>query len=350
MKETLLKLLEEIRDNCDEAVFYSQSKFRSVILDLSVDKTESRRAYNLMSIAIFNIKGYSRLRKAAGKDKFLVVQLIKELIDDYLIEGESAQIAIEAIDEFLKQKKTIDKFITNKPIFEEIETLQPLDFTPKKKPAATISQKAIISQKSASLVSPSVVAPSAVSTPLPEALHASEAPQISLTSQISQNNREKWVSHVETATQLFESLKIEFKSCVNTLFDGCLENMVSVMGENYLDNKYWSVASKRMKATRVGMEEDIHFEGDIVNGYPHGVGVIKWKTDNIYVGEFKRGVIHGQGRFISAMGYYEGEFMYNDICGKGYLASADDSISYGYWIRGKLAKVLTKREWDKLTP
>jgi len=351
VKEMLLQLLEEIRDNCDENVFYSQSKFRSVILDLSTDRSESRRAYNLMSIAIFSIKGYSRLRKADGKDKFLASQLIQELSDDYLIEGESARIAIEAIDEFLKQQKTKDKFIVNKPVIEYVETMQPLEMVQRKK------QNNVNIQKPTAI--PQNAVPQKVASPIPiptatisRQSQQSSKPTLSSSTALtsSQNSREKWIAYVENGTMLFESLKMEFKECVNKAFDGWLENMASTMGESYFDRSHWSTAPKRMKAYRVGMEDDIQYEGDIVNEYPHGVGVIKWKMDKVYVGEFEKGIIHGRGRFIGASGiYYDGEFMYNEICGKGCIVSTDNTVTYGFWIRGKLAKILTKREWDRLT-
>ena len=51
------------------------------------------------------------------------------------------------------------------------------------------------------------------------------------------------------------------------------------------------------------------YEGKVVNGIPHGKGIITYPKGDIYEGDMKRGLRHGKGTMTSPDGYkYEGEF------------------------------------------
>ena len=54
---------------------------------------------------------------------------------------------------------------------------------------------------------------------------------------------------------------------------------------------------------------DNKYEGEILNGLPHGYGTLVYNTGITYVGEFQEGKYHGQGTLtIPNEGMYVGEF------------------------------------------
>jgi hypothetical protein len=51
------------------------------------------------------------------------------------------------------------------------------------------------------------------------------------------------------------------------------------------------------------------YEGEVVNGIPHGKGMISYLEGDKYEGDMKRGMKHGKGTLTTPDGYkYEGEF------------------------------------------
>ncbi len=101
------------------------------------------------------------------------------------------------------------------------------------------------------------------------------------------------------------------------------------------------------------------YEGDLVNGKPHGKGVLSFNDGGRYEGSFVKGMITGKGIMIYTVpssGYryegdfvngnrhgrgvyafpsgnrYEGEFAVNEIHGYGTMYSPDGSVSQkGRW-------------------
>lgn len=61
------------------------------------------------------------------------------------------------------------------------------------------------------------------------------------------------------------------------------------------------------------------YEGERVNGVPHGKGTMYYASGNVYTGEFRNGQRNGQGEFtFTATGErYVGEFVNDEYCGKG---------------------------------
>jgi hypothetical protein len=58
------------------------------------------------------------------------------------------------------------------------------------------------------------------------------------------------------------------------------------------------------------------YEGEYLNGLPHGKGKYIWSNKNQYVGEFKNGKIEGQGVYTENGVEYKGEFVNGKFRGK----------------------------------
>jgi hypothetical protein len=56
-------------------------------------------------------------------------------------------------------------------------------------------------------------------------------------------------------------------------------------------------------------------------GLPEGQGIMTWVSGDVWRGEFKKGLIHGQGKFESQKGRfhfeYTGEFSEGNFDGQG---------------------------------
>eukprot|EP00984_Skeletonema_dohrnii_P022531 scaffold11656_cov85-Skeletonema_dohrnii-CCMP3373.AAC.2 len=75
----------------------------------------------------------------------------------------------------------------------------------------------------------------------------------------------------------------------------------------------------------------IEYEGDLVNGKPHGRG--KWTYSNgaVYEGEWKNGKKHGKGKWTYSHGTYEGEFRDGLRHGKGKHIYLNVAVHEGDW-------------------
>ncbi len=80
-----------------------------------------------------------------------------------------------------------------------------------------------------------------------------------------------------------------------------------------------------------GLDNEIEsYEGDYVDGKRHGYGRIKGRNGLIYTGEFKNGIIEGQGVMTLKNGYkYEGDFKDGKAYGNGTIYYLDGSIYTG---------------------
>ena len=66
------------------------------------------------------------------------------------------------------------------------------------------------------------------------------------------------------------------------------------------------------------------FEGEVVNGYPHGRGHTVFRSGITYQGEFANGMMHGKGTLQFKDGsVYEGQLTNNTITGSGRLTWPD---------------------------
>ena len=82
----------------------------------------------------------------------------------------------------------------------------------------------------------------------------------------------------------------------------------SIAGEPFLGKGQFSIhlATGRdcsLRATNIGCPKRLvlclRYEGKFDNALPEGNGVMTWVSGNVWEGEFKQGLIHGQGLFRS---------------------------------------------------
>jgi hypothetical protein len=77
------------------------------------------------------------------------------------------------------------------------------------------------------------------------------------------------------------------------------------------------------------------YEGDWVNGNPHGKGKKTTNSGASYEGEWAEGNPHGKGKFIWSNGdIYEGDYVCAMMHGKGKMTYADGRIEEGEWKHG----------------
>ena len=79
-----------------------------------------------------------------------------------------------------------------------------------------------------------------------------------------------------------------------------------------------------------------YYEGDFVDGKWHGKGKVAWVEGDIYEGDWLEGKKHGKGKLTLANGeVYEGDFVENKQHGKGKKTYPEGSIYEGDWLEGK---------------
>lgn len=80
------------------------------------------------------------------------------------------------------------------------------------------------------------------------------------------------------------------------------------------------------------------YEGDIMDGVPHGRGKLYCKGGTRYEGEFKKGNYHGLGKiFFANSGCYMGEFTEGRIEGFGHM-EFDNGKYWGEWGQFRVGK------------
>lgn len=90
--------------------------------------------------------------------------------------------------------------------------------------------------------------------------------------------------------------------------------------KNLLEPYKVKINVERGKAYRPFLvaQSGVVYEGEWLNGEPHGVGELFFNNGSYYYGTFDQGFVHGEGRFISsAKVYYEGQIRHNVAEGKG---------------------------------
>lgn len=77
-------------------------------------------------------------------------------------------------------------------------------------------------------------------------------------------------------------------------------------------------------------QDGIIYEGETLNGQPHGQGLLTWSTGSYYNGQFEFGDIHGYGTMIYDGGsVYEGDFYYGVMQGQGTIQWPDGIYYHG---------------------
>jgi hypothetical protein len=84
---------------------------------------------------------------------------------------------------------------------------------------------------------------------------------------------------------------------------------------------------KKKSKVRDSSKDSFIYQGEVLNGLPHGKGKITYKNGSAYEGEFAKGDIHGKGKKIYSNGLvYEGEFINGTPCGKGRLIHQNGTV------------------------
>lgn len=108
--------------------------------------------------------------------------------------------------------------------------------------------------------------------------------------------------------------------------------------KEYLDNSTDSEDYSVYSTSKVESSDDAEidffgniYKGSIVDGMPHGNGIMNYIDGTVYSGEWKNGRICGEGKLISTNGTYEGEFENDTFHGIGTFTFPDGNIYYGQW-------------------
>ena len=81
------------------------------------------------------------------------------------------------------------------------------------------------------------------------------------------------------------------------------------------------------------------YVGEWKKGKMHGQGTHIWANGNKYVGEYKKGKMHGYGTFTSPPGHkYVGKWKNGHKHGQGTFTFADGRVEKGNWEKGELVK------------
>ena len=107
-----------------------------------------------------------------------------------------------------------------------------------------------------------------------------------------------------------------------------------------LANNWITTSNNNCKVYNGNANETATWSGECKDGYVHGQGTLQWykneKPNEIYVGSFSQGKIHGKGIYTGADGRkYDGEFKDDKLHGKGILTWADGDKYDGEWKDGK---------------
>ncbi len=73
--------------------------------------------------------------------------------------------------------------------------------------------------------------------------------------------------------------------------------------------------------------DGLKYEGQMLNGWYHGKGVLRTIYGNVYAGDFVNGYMHGNGKLVYSNGQiYEGEFVNDTIHGNGIMTYPMDQL------------------------
>jgi len=86
------------------------------------------------------------------------------------------------------------------------------------------------------------------------------------------------------------------------------------------------------------------YQGDILNGEPHGFGRLRYAEGRSYKGQFRFGLFHGRGvQDLGNGGAFWGEFQDGKRHGKGTLRFPDGRVFTGSFLAGKATGHATLR-------
>jgi len=98
--------------------------------------------------------------------------------------------------------------------------------------------------------------------------------------------------------------------------DSLLKTLIKLSSEGCIERK--DLPKDFTGKAKIKYEYSV-YEGDFVNGKPHGIGIEYHKSEQILEGEFVDGELTGKGRhtFINSGSFYEGDFVKGEWTGYG---------------------------------
>ncbi len=78
------------------------------------------------------------------------------------------------------------------------------------------------------------------------------------------------------------------------------------------------------------------YEGELMNGIPHGQGVMTWPGGETYTGAFVNGLRHGHGEYIDSNISYEGEWINDRQVGEFTRTLPDGTVNTLFYENGEL--------------
>lgn len=99
--------------------------------------------------------------------------------------------------------------------------------------------------------------------------------------------------------------------------------------KNYISqNLLYKLSDMFVDSNRLEFDNAV-YEGDIVDGVPHGTGTMKFDDGTVYFGDFRNGQFHGIGTIDwPNRDHYEGDFRNNSREGFGIYVSSSNGIKY----------------------
>jgi len=158
-----------------------------------------------------------------------------------------------------------------------------------------------------------------------------------------------------------ESLENLMKQIISR---GALLMLVGIAMQSYADTTEWITDKSGCKVANIAPQEgeSITWNGECKNGLAHGEGTLTWfqkgvkvetyngsmvngyaegrgqlkRGSGVYIGEWKKSMQHGKGRFEDADGsWYQGEWEEGQPHGRGQMLTPDGQLLKGYWNKGE---------------
>ena len=120
-----------------------------------------------------------------------------------------------------------------------------------------------------------------------------------------------------------------------------LKKQLRVKKKYFLDEEFWETLSSTRLYNKYGVKvikeytykcSGATYEGEWLQGFRHGKGVMKWLDGAKYDGEWIMGRAGGKGRFTHTKGeIYDGVWVNDKAHGKGVYVHSNGARYEGYW-------------------
>ena len=96
----------------------------------------------------------------------------------------------------------------------------------------------------------------------------------------------------------------------------------------------WNAGRETGWGVLCGADDEPIWAGEVVDGVPHGSGVLFYSNGDSYAGAWKEGLPHGRGCLETSSGNYDGAWVEGQRSGVGTQIYTDGSIYSGAWRAG----------------